>query len=53
MSAAPDYIEIDYEPRDGQQELHELMDQYRFGVTVAHRRFGKSVGMFNELQKLA
>jgi hypothetical protein len=53
MSAAPDYIEIDYEPRVGQQELHDLMDQYRFGVTVAHRRFGKSVCKLNELQKRA
>jgi phage terminase large subunit len=34
-------------------ELHQLMDTHRFGVTVAHRRFGKSVGYFNELQKRA
>jgi len=36
-------LTLDYEPRPGQLRLHELMGRHRFGVAVAHRRFGKTV----------
>jgi phage terminase large subunit len=38
-----------YAPRKEQFELHSLMDQYRFGVIIAHRRLGKSVCAVNQL----
>lgn len=47
------HIEIDYEPRALQQDLHDLMGAHRFGVTVAHRRFGKTWCMLQELNKRA
>lgn len=46
-------VVIPYKPRDQQQEIHDLCSSHRFGVTVAHRRFGKSVLYFNELQRRA
>lgn len=36
-------IRLEYSPRGGQLELHELMSRHRFGVAAAHRRFGKTV----------
>lgn len=46
-------IEIPYTPRPLQVELHRLLDQNRFTVIVAHRRFGKTVAMINHLLKSA
>lgn len=46
-------IVIPYVPRDAQQEIHDLCESTRFGVVVAHRRFGKSVCFANELQRRA
>lgn len=47
------HIELPYKPREFQLESHRLMDSKRFGVIVAHRRFGKSVMVANHLQKAA
>lgn len=33
--------------------IHPALDKYRFAVIVAHRRYGKTVGMINELSKSA
>ena len=44
-------IEIPYLPRPQQQEVHDLVSAHRFGVIVAHRRWGKSVCFANELIK--
>lgn len=47
-------IEIDYTPRPiWARELHRIMDTYRFVVLVAHRRFGKTVGLINQIIKMA
>ena len=51
MSAAYQDIEIPYYPREQQREVHELVSTHRFGVIVAHRRWGKSVCFANELIK--
>ena len=53
MSSAIQTIEIPYFPRPQQQEVHDLCADHRFGVIVAHRRFGKSVCFANELIKRA
>lgn len=54
MSAvAPIHVEIPYTPREQQREVHDLVDSHRFGVIVAHRRWGKSVCFANELIKRA
>jgi phage terminase large subunit len=42
-------IEIAYKPREQQLAIHDLMDNKRFGVVVAHRRMGKSVAAINHL----
>lgn len=45
-------IVIPYTPRRiWANELHEKLDEHRFAVIVAHRRFGKTVGMVNQLIK--
>ena len=44
-------IEIAYKPREQQLSIHELMDENRFGVVVAHRRMGKTVSAINHLIK--
>jgi len=44
-------IEIAYKPREQQLAIHELMDEKRFGVVVAHRRMGKTVSAINHLIK--
>lgn len=44
-------ITIPYKPRDQQMEVHDLCASHRFGVVVAHRRFGKSVLSFNDMQR--
>lgn len=45
-------ILIPYTPRSiWGNELHNALDGHRFAVIVAHRRFGKTVGMVNQLIK--
>ena len=44
-------IEIPYRPRKQQLAIHELMDEKRFGVVVAHRRMGKTVSAINHIIK--
>nr|DAG29458.1 MAG TPA: Large subunit terminase [Caudoviricetes sp.] len=47
-------IVIPYEPRKAwRDELHPALEKYRFAVIVAHRRFGKTVGMVMTLIKAA
>ena len=53
MSAAVVDIPIKYTPRPQQVEVHDLVSQHRFGVVVAHRRWGKSVCFANELIRRA
>lgn len=54
MAIASNVIEIDYTPRPFWRDiLHPALDQYRFAVIVAHRRFGKSVGSINHIIKKA
>jgi phage terminase large subunit len=43
-------IELSYQPRPLQAEIHRGMDTHRFGAVVCHRRFGKSVLAINHLQ---
>ena len=42
-------IEIPYEPRAQQLEIHRALDAARFGVVVCHRRMGKTVLAINHL----
>lgn len=56
MTVAADakVITIPYTPRPFWRDvLHPNLEQYRFAVIVAHRRFGKSVGSVNHLIKKA
>ena len=47
-------VEIPYKPRKLWREvIHPALDQYNRAVLVCHRRFGKTVGCINELQKKA
>lgn len=47
-------IEIPYQPRRIWREtLHPNLDEHRFAVLVAHRRFGKTVGTINQIIKRA
>lgn len=46
-------IELTYEPRELQSEIHRGMDTHRFGAVVCHRRFGKTVLAINHLQVAA
>lgn len=47
-------IYLDYCPLPlWERELHPLMDTYRFVVLVAHRRFGKTIGLINQVVKMA
>ena len=46
-------IQIPYSPRNVQKEIHELIENHRFCVIVAHRRLGKTVCMINHLIKSA
>lgn len=46
-------IVIPYDPRPQQLLIHEAMDAHRFGVVVAHRRFGKTVSAINHLIRAA
>ncbi len=49
MSAEPTYVEIGYEPRPQQWEIHKALAKARFGVVVCHRRLGKTVLSVNHL----
>lgn len=44
-------IQLDYKPRAEQKQIHEALNNYRFCVTVAHRRMGKTVASIQELIK--
>lgn len=46
-------IIIDYSPRPLQRVIHDAIDAHRFSVFVCHRRFGKTVGALNHLQRAA
>ena len=46
-------IVIPYAPRDAQRQIHEAVDNSRFTVVVAHRRFGKTVAAINEAIRAA
>ena len=46
-------IEIPYEPRPLQAELHDKLDKYRFGVIICHRRWGKTLLAVNHLIRFA
>ena len=41
-------IVIPYSPREAQLEIHKAVEDNRFTVVVAHRRFGKTVAAINE-----
>jgi hypothetical protein len=54
MSAAARVIEIDYEPRAIQRQLHDaLRDGKRHALTVWHRRGGKTAACVNQLIRTA
>ena len=42
-------VDIPYDPRPQQKELHEKLKEFRFSVLACHRRFGKSVMLINHL----
>jgi hypothetical protein len=44
-------IVIPYTPREVQRDIHQIMDDHRFVVLVAHRRMGKTVLAVNQLIK--
>jgi phage terminase large subunit len=46
-------IVIDYSPRKPQMAVHDAVDDHRFVVVVAHRRFGKTVAAINEAIRAA
>lgn len=47
-------IVIPYTPRPiWKKEIHPALDKHRFAVLVCHRRFGKSVGVINQMIKKA
>jgi len=54
LATGSNVIQIPYKPRPfWANTLHPALEQYRFSVIVAHRRFGKSVGSINHLIKKA
>ena len=42
-------IELEYEPRTPQADIHQAVHKNRFVVVVAHRRMGKTVCAINQL----
>jgi hypothetical protein len=44
-------ITIPYSPREHQLKVHKLLEEQRFTVVVAHRRFGKTVAALNHIIK--
>ena len=53
MGTVEHLITIPYAPRLHQLQIHEGMWVKRWGVVVAHRRFGKSVAFVNHLVRAA
>jgi phage terminase large subunit len=51
--AQAQFVEIPYEPRPLQLEIHDALETSRFAVAVCHRRFGKTVMAINHLLKAA
>lgn len=52
MNNSQQIVTIPYTPRDhwaGPNGLHAMLGQKRFSVIVAHRRFGKTYGVINQL----
>jgi len=47
------HVTIPYTPRDLQRQIHDKLDDTRFGAVVCHRRFGKTVLAINQLIKAA
>ena len=47
------HVVIPYAPRALQAEIHDGMEQKRWGVAVCHRRFGKTVCAVNHNQRAA
>ena len=47
------HVTIPYTPRDLQRQIHDKLDETRFGAVVCHRRFGKTVLAINQLIKAA
>tara|TARA_X000001388_G_scaffold69185_1_gene57517 strand:+ start:2506 stop:3801 length:1296 start_codon:yes stop_codon:yes gene_type:complete len=47
------HINIPYEPRELQSEIHQNLSKYRWALLSIHRRAGKSVLCINELIKRA
>lgn len=53
IAPLPDIV-LPYKPRPiWANSLHKVMDTYQNVVLVAHRRFGKTVGLINQLIKMA
>lgn len=46
-------IKMDYAPRGKFIDIHNRLENHRFSVVVAHRRFGKTVGLINHTIKQA
>lgn len=46
-------IKMEYAPRGKFVDIHAALDTHRFSVVVAHRRFGKTVGLINQTIKKA
>lgn len=46
-------VVIPYSPRVPQLQIHDAVDDHRFVVVVAHRRFGKTVAAINEAIRAA
>lgn len=44
-------VTIPYKPRPQQLECHNAIAAHRWSVLVCHRRFGKTVGLINHLQR--
>ena len=52
--AATRRITIPYQPETlWRTEIHPALERHRFSVLVAHRRFGKTVGVINHMIKMA
>ncbi len=49
MPAKTKIVSTGYKPRPIQHKIHQEMSRRRFGVIVAHRRFGKTVFCINTL----
>jgi hypothetical protein len=52
-AVAEQVVTIPYRPRFLQRVIHDALEQYRWGVVVCHRRFGKTVLGVNHLIRAA